>query len=141
MNRRPRRQRRSERGSVTVELAILTPLVGLLLAVVVLAGRVQIARADLEGVARGAARDLAIARDPLAAATSVRAGLESTLDVGSPSCRTMTFSPTVTDQLVTVTVGCVVDLDAAAVLPVPGSMTLTATATEIIDVHRERTGR
>jgi Flp pilus assembly protein TadG len=127
----------NDRGSVSVELAILAPLVGLLLVTVVLVGRVQVARADLEGAARSAARDLAIARDPHAVVASVQSGLDTTLDVGSPSCRAMTFTPTISDNAVSVTVACVVDLEAAAVLPVPGSMTLTATATEVIDTYRE----
>jgi Flp pilus assembly protein TadG len=129
---------RDDRGSASVELAILAPLVGILLLAVVVVGRVQVARADVEGAARSAARELAIARDPNAVIGAVESGLAATLDVGSPSCRTMTFTPNVTGEWVTVSVACVVDLDDAAVLPVPGSMTVTATATEVIDAYRER---
>jgi Flp pilus assembly protein TadG len=131
---------RDDRGSASVELAILAPLVGILLLAVVVVGRVQVARADVEGAARSAARELAIARDPTGVIGAVESGLAETLDVGSPSCRTMTFTPAVTGEWVTVTVACVVDLDDAALLPVPGSMTVTATATEVIDTHRERGG-
>lgn len=129
-----------DRGSASVELVILAPLIGILLLAVVVVGRVQVARADVEGAARSAARELAIARDPQAAIGAVESGLGATLDLGSPSCRTMSFTPAITDEWVTVTVGCVVDLDDAAVLPVPGSMTVVGTATEVIDVHRERGG-
>ena len=59
------RRLRGDRGSISVELAILAPLVGILLACVVLVGRVQISRADLEGAARSAARDLSIAARPI----------------------------------------------------------------------------
>ena len=55
---------RDDRGSASVELAILAPLVGILLLAVVVVGRVQVARADVEGAARSAARELALARDP-----------------------------------------------------------------------------
>lgn len=127
-----------ERGSVSVELAILAPLVGILLACVVLVGRVQIARADLEGAARSAARDLSIARDPIEALATVRDDLDTTLDVGSPSCRTVVFAPVISATEVSVTLTCTVDLQAAAVLPVPGTMDLSATATEIVDEYRER---
>lgn len=127
-----------ERGSVSVELAILAPLVGILLACVVLVGRVQIARADLEGAARSAARDLSIARDPIEALATVRDDLDRTLDVGSPSCRTVVFAPVISATEVSVTLTCTVDLQAAAVLPVPGTMDLSATATEIVDEYRER---
>lgn len=134
MNRRVR----DDRGSLSVELAILAPLVGILLACVVLVGRVQISRADLEGAARSAARDLSIARDPYAALGDVQRNVEATLRVGSPTCRSMSFTPEIRAAEVSVTLACIVDLQAAAVLPVPGTMTLTASATEIIDIHRER---
>jgi Flp pilus assembly protein TadG len=136
---RPRRLR-DDRGSASVELVILAPLIGILLLAVVVVGRVQVARADVEGAARSAAREIAIARDPQSAISSAQSGAGTSLDVGSPSCRTMTFTSSITEEWVTVTVGCVVDLDDAAVLPVPGSMTVTATATEVIDEHRERGG-
>lgn len=130
---------RDDRGSASVELVILAPLVGILLLAVVVAGRVQVARADVEGAARSAARELALARDPNAVIATVESGLAATLDVGSPSCRSMSFTPAVSGEWVTVTVACVVDLDAASVLPLPGSMTVTGTATEAIDAYREST--
>lgn len=126
-----------ERGSVSVELAVLAPLVGILLAAVVLVGRVQIARADVEGAARSAARELSIDRDPYASVEEVRSGLDSTLRVGSPSCRELSFTPTIRATEVAVTLTCTVDLQEAAVLPVPGSMAISASASEIVDVYRE----
>ncbi len=130
-----------ERGSVTVELVILAPLVGLLLSAVVVVGRVQISRADLEGAARAAARDLSIARDPQGAVDAARRDAEVSLGVGSPMCQTMTFTPTITATGVSVTLACTVDLRDASLLPVPATMTLTAQATEILDVHRETAAR
>ena len=53
--------RRSDRGSVSVELVILAPLFGLLLLGVIAVGRVSNARADVDAAARMAARDLSIA--------------------------------------------------------------------------------
>lgn len=128
---------RDDRGSASVELVILAPLVGVLLLAVVVVGRVQVARADVEGAARSAARELALARDPNAVITTVESGLAATLNVGSPSCRSMSFTPAVSAGWVTVTVACAVDLDAVSVLPLPGSMTVTGTATEAIDAYRE----
>lgn len=132
-----RRRRREYRGSTSVELAVLAPLVGILLACILLVGRVQIARADLEGAARSAARDLSIARDPDAVQREVEEGLDVTLKVGSPSCRSLSFTPLIRATEVSVTIACVVDLQAAAVLPVPGTMTVTAHATEVVDTYRE----
>lgn len=127
----------ADHGSVSVELAILAPLVTILLMCIVLVGRVQSSRADIEAAARAAARDLSIARDPTAGIAHAEQVAASILDVGSPTCRSMTFTPNIADRIVSVTVACVVDLEAAAVLPVPGSMTLTASATEVLDLYRE----
>lgn len=131
------RRRSDERGSASVELAILAPLVGLLLGSVVLVGRVQLARADVEGAARSAARDLSISRDPYVAVEGVRSALMETLDVGSPTCRTLSFSPEIGSTQVTVSITCSVDLQEAAILPVPGSMSVSASASEVIDIYRE----
>jgi Flp pilus assembly protein TadG len=128
---------RTDRGSASVELAILAPLVGLLLGAVVLVGRVQLARADVEGAARSAARDLSIARDPYLAIDGVRANLMTTLDVGSPTCRSLSFTPDIGTPRISVTLTCTVDLREAAVLPVPGSMSISASASEIVDTYRE----
>lgn len=131
------RQRSDARGSASVELAILAPLVGLLLGSVVLVGRVQLARADVEGAARSAARDLSISRDPYVAVEGVRSALMETLHVGSPTCRTLSFSPEIGSTQVTVSITCSVDLQEAAILPVPGSMSVSASASEVIDIYRE----
>lgn len=126
-----------EAGSIAVELVILAPIVGLLLAGVVLVGRVQSSRADLESAARAAARDLSLARDPSAALSDARGMVDSMLHVGSPACRRATMRPEITPAAVTVTVVCDVDLEDVTLLPVPGSMELSAQATEVLDQHRE----
>jgi Flp pilus assembly protein TadG len=128
-----------ERGSISVELAILTPIFALLLLSVVAVGRIQNSRADIESAARSAARDLSIARDPTAAIGRVRAAISQMVNVGSPGCQTLTFTPTITPETVMVVIGCVADLQDASILPLPGHMTLTATATEAIDRFREVT--
>ena len=126
-----------DRGSFAVELAILAPLVGILLLAVVAVGRVQNSRANVEGAARSAARDLSIARDPVAATGRVKASAAAMLDVGSPGCRQFSFSSAVTIDKVTVTLSCVANLEDAAILPIPGSMRLDASASEAIDQFRE----
>ena len=64
------RRRDNERGSATVELVILTPLLILLLLFVVALGRLAGARIDVDGVAAQAARAASIARSPQAAMSS-----------------------------------------------------------------------
>lgn len=134
-------RRSGDRGSVSVELAILTPVFALLLAFVVLVGRVQSGRADVEAAARAAARTISLSRDTSAAIDVARDDAEAMVRVGSPTCTSMAFNPVVADGEVRVEVSCAVDLAAAALLPVPGSMTVTASATEILDVYREQATR
>ncbi len=130
---------KGDRGSASVELVILAPLFGLLLLAVIAAGRVANAHADVDAAARMAARDLSIARDPDGRRAEVERTIADTLAVGSPSCRTMTFDASITDNRIDVTVACSSDLQEAAVLPLPGRMTITGNATEVRDAYREST--
>lgn len=134
-----RRRWRDDRGSVAVELVILAPLFGLLLLAVVAVGRVQNGRADVEAAARMAARDLSIARDPTAQLGAAEQTAAATLSVGSPSCRTMSFTAAIGAEQIDVTVVCTTDLQDAALLPLPGTIDVSASVTEIRDVHREAT--
>jgi Flp pilus assembly protein TadG len=129
----------SERGSATVELVILAPVFGLLVSLVVVAGRIGTTRADVAGVAHSAAREITIARDPATAVERARAEASGSLDEGSPLCRTMVWQATVTPTEVTVTISCSVDLSGAALLPLPGSTMVQASSTEVIDHFRETT--
>jgi Flp pilus assembly protein TadG len=127
-----------EQGSATIELVLLAPLFGLLLAVVILVGRVQEGRAEVESAARAAARTISMARDSSTGAARAEADARTVLDVGGPYCQTMTFDPTVQADRVTVAITCQVDLREASVLPVPGTFAVTGTASEVIDTFRER---
>jgi len=130
-------QRDRDRGSTTVETVIIAPVFALFLALVVLAGRLSNSRGDVEAAAQYAARTISIARSPTDAIPAARQGAEATLRVGSPTCRSMQFEPAVTATEVTVTISCVVDLSAASLLPVPGNSTITESAVEPRDEHRE----
>lgn len=128
----------SDRGSITVELAILAPLIGSLMVAVVVVGRATITRADVEGAARSAARTISIARDPSAAVSEARDAADRSLEPGSPGCRSMSLASSITDEVVAITISCVVDLREGAILPLPGSVTVSGHASEVIDQHRER---
>jgi Flp pilus assembly protein TadG len=129
----------AERGSATIEVALLAPVFTMLLALVVLVGRVESSRADIEGVADGAARAISLSRSPRAAVASAKSEAESSLRVGSSTCRAMGWVAEVSPGSVTVTVACTIDLSAASILPVPSHYTVRATATEVIDRFRENT--
>jgi Flp pilus assembly protein TadG len=132
--------RPADRGSATVELVILAPVFGLLLALVVVAGRVGAARADVDGVAHSAARELTLARNPASSVDAAHREAARSLREGSPLCRTMGWHTEVTAASVTVTVSCSVDLSGAGFLPAPGTMTVTGTSTEVVDRFREVSG-
>ena len=108
-----------------------------LLLCVVVVGRTQNSRADVEGAARSAARDLSIARDPEAAIGRVRSTASAMVHAGSPGCRDFGLLADIGAEAVTVTVSCTADLQDDALLPVPGHLTLTGSATEPIDRYRE----
>ena len=67
------RHLRDERGSITVELAILAPALLLLLGLLVFAGRVETSSASVEQAARAAARDASLARTADAARATAQA--------------------------------------------------------------------
>ena len=62
-----------ERGSLSVELALLAPALLLLLSFAVVAGRTQIAEGAVQEAARAAAREASLARDAATATQSASA--------------------------------------------------------------------
>jgi Flp pilus assembly protein TadG len=128
---------RTDHGSATVELVLAAPVFALLLAFVVTVGRTQSSRADVEAAAHAAARAITLDRQPEAAIARARADAQATVRIGSPTCRTMGWETEITEERATVTVSCTIDLSDAGMLPVPASYTVSATADEVFDVHRE----
>src|SRR3954447_13954548 len=130
----------SERGSATLELVLLTPVLLLMLIFVVFLGRLGQARNDVDRAARDAARAASIARSPIDADVAGREAARSTLESGGVSCReldvavdTARFSA---GGDVSATVTCTIELADVAELKVPGTRTLTASFTEPLDVYR-----
>lgn len=128
---------RDERGSAQVELVVLAVVSFLFVAMIVFAGRLNVGSAHAEAAARSAARTISVARNPEAAVADARAAAEQTVEVGSAMCRSMGFDYGITPDEVTVTIDCQVDLSEATLLEVPGSMNVSATASEVIDQYRE----
>ena len=133
-------RRTVERGSASLELVLMAPALIVLMLFVVLVGRLGQARADVDRVARDAARAASIARTSDAAHERATAAARATLAEGGVSCRSMTieldtatFAP---DGAVRATVGCSVDLADLSLLGVPGSRTITATFTQPVDAYR-----
>jgi TadE-like protein len=76
---------RGDRGSLAIELVILTPTLVLFMAVLVALGRVVEAQGQVDGAARDAARAASIAQDSGAALGDARAAADSDL-VGASKC-------------------------------------------------------
>ena len=114
-----RRGRRPQRGSISVELAVLAPGLALLLLLVAAGARVAEVQGHVDGAARDAARAASIARSYGQAVTSAQ--LAAQADLGSTSlCTPRTVGvqvagypavPLVTTRAaVTVTVTCEVNM-------------------------------
>jgi Flp pilus assembly protein TadG len=130
-----------ERGSVTVELALLTPALLMLIGLVVLAGRVVNARTDVLGAARDGARAASIEGER-AADGAARGSLRSDgyqcreLNVNS-QVQPAVLLPEAAPGRATVRVTCIVSLSSLGV-PFPGSVTISEVAIEVVDAYRSR---
>jgi Flp pilus assembly protein TadG len=136
----------TDRGSVSVELALLAPALLLLLAFAILAGRTQIAEGAVAEAARAAAREASLARDATTAATRADAQAERTLAAQNLRCqRTSVDVNTAGFQAppgqpgdVTVTIACVVGMADLLTPGLPGAVTVEASFTSPVDAYRER---
>jgi Flp pilus assembly protein TadG len=129
-----------ERGSVTVEMAIVTPVLILLLLFVVASGRLALAAGEADNAARDAARAASIARSAAAAVGDARQAAAATLTNAGISCQrfdvatdTSAFRPGGT---VTVQVACTAALSDLGMPGLPGSKTLRGSYTAPIDRFR-----
>ena len=142
MTRLPRYD--DDHGSMTLELAILAPALLLLLAALILAGRVETTSAAVEHAARVAARDASLARTPesarTTAVTSAARELAATACVSSDvAVDTSGFAaPVGTDGRIAVTLTCVIPVADLAIPGIPGTHNLTAQATSPLDRYRSR---
>jgi len=128
-----------DRGSATAELVLIMPLILLMLAFLVLCYRISDARLRLADAAHQAARAASIAPSPAQAVTDAQSTAHSALADAGITCEALTVT---TDPaglapgaLVHVTVSCSVGLDDLAMLGVPGTAALHASATSPVDLH------
>jgi Flp pilus assembly protein TadG len=129
-----------ERGSVTTELVIVTPLLLLLLLFVVALGRTAGSRIDINGAASEAARAASIARTPLAAQDDARQTASAALADQHVTCASLDVTTDITQfrpgGTVTVAIRCDVKLGDLTGLRFPATKALTATASAPIDWYR-----
>ena len=131
---------RSERGSISVEVAVIAPAFVFLLLLVVYAGKVSEADGNVERAAAEGARAASLRQNPAAAIDDARAVVEANLAAAGVPCSqldtsvdTSMFEPGGT---VTITVRCDASMADVTLLGVPGTRSFTATSTEVIDTYR-----
>lgn len=132
--------RAGERASATVELVILAPVLVVFAVVVVMMGRLELARQQVVAAARAGAQAAAV--QPSAAQARWAASAAATVDVfnHAQTCRrevvstdTSSFRP---GGSVRVQVACIVPLADLGVPGAPGTETITAAITAPIDPYR-----
>ena len=130
----------SDRGAVSTELAVLTPLLIGFMLFVVFAGRVAQAEGDVAHAAQEAARAASLTGTPSAAVEAAQETAAANISAGAVACRTLDVSVDTTNLAaggqVAVTVTCEASFADIAMLAVPGSRTFDATAIEVIDTYR-----
>jgi hypothetical protein len=142
---RPGRRCRDDRGSESVELAILLPVGILILAMLVIGARIALAGDRISGVAGIAARDASLARSAAAAQQIATASATNALADRNLHCVDVQVSVDTSGFIsapgapaaVTVTVACTVNLSDMGVAGLPGSPTLRDSATSPLDPARD----
>jgi hypothetical protein len=136
---------RDDRGSESVELAILLPIGILILAMLVVGARIALAGDRISGVAGIAARDASLARsaaDAQSIATSSATDALSSDDLHCTDIRVTVDASGFaaapgTAAAITVNVWCTVNLSDIGVSGLPGSKTLHDEATSPLDPARD----
>lgn len=142
-----RRLGQRDRGSATLEMAIATPVMLLLISLMVLAGRVAIAGTTVTTVAGNAAREASLARTAGEASATARSSARAALAAQAINCQgggnvsvdVSGFGAAargVPGQVVTVSVVCDVAISDLALPGAPGTRTLSESAVSPIDPNR-----
>lgn len=138
---------RGDRGSASLELAIIAPGLLAIILVLVFAGRVAMAHQALDSAAADAVRAASIARTrPAANGDASRAAansLNNHLRCSTMNVRVNTGgfeAPVGTPATITANVSCSVDLSDLAVpgIGIPGHLDISSSATSSLDTYRER---
>ena len=141
----PAARRMGERGTAVVEVVLLAPALAMLLALLIVGGRLAMAQQAVQASAAEAARTASIARTQTHAGATAHAAALSGLHAQKVNCLDITVTvdttgftaPVGTPAAVTATVTCRVTL--AGLLPAaPGSVDISASSSSPLDTYRER---
>lgn len=135
-----RRHRCCQRGSVAVEMAVLSPALVVLLLLVVFAGRVAQAEGDVRRAASAAARAASLRQEPVDAEDAARETAAANLTTSGVGCAQLDTevdtSRFVAGGTVAVTVRCTASMADVSLLGVPGRRTFAARSVQVIDRYR-----
>lgn len=135
-----------DRGSVTLEVAILAPVLVLLVGAVIVVGRIEVAAGAVEQATRTAAREASLARDADSARAAALTAADRELATSGIDCATSAVTvdtggfaaPLGQPAVVRVQVTCTVSMTDLAIPGLPGSRTMTADAVSPLDAFRSR---
>lgn len=131
---------RGERGSVSVELVLLTPVLVGLLCLTVAFGRIQNARADIEAAGRVAARAASIERTATAARRAGERAATAELTASGYRCDHLVVEVDTggfaAGASVSSSVSCTLHLADVTGMGIPSAYTFTARFSEPIDRFR-----
>ena len=136
---------RGDRGSESVELAILLPVGIVVLALIVVGARIALASDRISGVAGIAARDASIARSASSAQSIATSSATAALASDHLHCTNIRVTVDTsgfdaqpgTSAAITVNVWCTVDLSDIGAQGMPGARTLHDAATSPLDPARD----
>lgn len=135
-----------ERGDVAVNAVVIVPVLLLVGALLLMAGRVVLAQGVVQSAANEAARAASISRSAPVAAAQASSTATTTLDNSGVRCASTAVRPSTEafglplgeTGTISVTVECVVPLSDLGLPGVPGSQTISATGTSVLDAYRGR---
>jgi hypothetical protein len=132
--------RRSQRGSMAVEIVILAPVMLAFLMLIAAAGRLVAVKGDLEAATRDAARAASLERDPQSASAAASLVVRDSLDKQSIDCGTPDLGGDFTaGGFVRITLHCSVSYDGLGLIGLPGKVGVQANSSAPIDTYRRTT--
>ncbi|MFG3323703.1 TadE family protein [Streptomyces sp. NPDC048171] len=139
--------RGGDKGSVAIEAAIVIPPLIMFVCLALAGGRLVTSGAKIDAAAEDAAREASIHRTAGSAQSAAQAAAAESLNDQGIVCASSRVTidtsglsvPVGQVGTVTVTVNCTVNLSDLLLPGVPGSKSLTSTATSVVDAFRSRT--
>lgn len=141
-----RRRADRDRGSASLEVAVLAPAIIALLCLMIAFGRVTDADGAVDAAAHAAARAASLERDATTAQSQARTAAEDSLSGDGVTCQSTDVAVDTSDYAldvgqagtVTATISCTARLSDIGLPGLPGAKTLTASFTSPIDTYRGR---